>query len=162
MRLSIKICDDLPDHVKTYLHQYYGKCSGPYQYDSGLDLVVPFNYQIEPHTTVVIRTGICCQNVGDTPHGYYLYPRSSLAKTPLRLSNSVGIIDWGYTGEIKAYVDNISDSTYCIDVWNQSNSESKVVKLFQLCSPNLTAIKTNVVNTLTTTERGAKGFGSSH
>ena len=34
--------------------------------------------------------------------GYYLYPRSSISKTPLILANSVGIIDSGYRGNIKA------------------------------------------------------------
>ena len=33
---------------------------------------------------------------------YYLYPRSSISKTPLRMSNSTGIIDAGYRGEIIA------------------------------------------------------------
>ena len=36
-------------------------------------------------------------------------PRSSISKTPLRMSNSVGLIDGGYRGEIMASVDNISD-----------------------------------------------------
>ena len=37
---------------------------------------------------------------------YYLYPRSSVStKTPLRLANSVGIIDSGYRGNIKAVFD---------------------------------------------------------
>ena len=44
------------------------------------------------------------------PTAYYLYPRSSMgSKTPLRLSNSVGIIDAGYRGNIIGVVDNISD-----------------------------------------------------
>ena len=45
--------------------------------------------------------------------GYYLYSRSSTgSKTPLRLSNSVGIIDSGYRGNIKACFDNINNSDF--------------------------------------------------
>ena len=55
---------------------------------------------------------------------YYLYPRSSISKTPLRLCNSVGIIDAGYRGNIMAFVDNI-DEDYDLGT-----------RLFQLCDPN--------------------------
>ena len=48
-------------------------------------------------------------------HGYYLYPRSSIVKTGLRLANSVGIIDAGYRGEIIAVVDNI-DKNFTMNV----------------------------------------------
>ena len=34
-------------------------------------------------------------------------PRSSIVKTPLRLSNSVGVIDRGYRGQVTAVVDNL-------------------------------------------------------
>ena len=41
------------------------------------------------------------------PCSFLLLPRSSISKTPLRLSNSVGLIDAGYRGELQAPVDNI-------------------------------------------------------
>ena len=34
--------------------------------------------------------------------GYYVYPRSSISKTPLVLANHVGIIDSGYRGNLMA------------------------------------------------------------
>jgi hypothetical protein len=40
--------------------------------------------------------------------GYYMYPRSSLSKTKLRLANSVGIIDSGYRGNLIGMFDCIS------------------------------------------------------
>ena len=49
---------------------------------------------------------------------YYLYPRSSIIKTPLRMSNSVGIIDAGYRGNIIGCVDNIGDIPYTVTIWN--------------------------------------------
>ncbi len=44
--------------------------------------------------------------------GYMLVPRSSISKTPLRLANSIGIIDKGYRGKVMVKVDNISDSDF--------------------------------------------------
>ena len=40
--------------------------------------------------------------------GFYLYPRSSISKTNLRLANSVGIIDAGYRGHIMGMFDIVN------------------------------------------------------
>ena len=45
---------------------------------------------------------------------YYLFPRSSISKTPLRLANSIGLIDGGYRGELVGMVDNIYDKDFHI------------------------------------------------
>jgi|SaaInlStandDraft_7_1057024.scaffolds.fasta_scaffold00624_21 hypothetical protein len=39
------------------------------------------------------------------PLAYYLFPRSSISQSNMRMSNSVGIIDSGYRGELIAAVD---------------------------------------------------------
>jgi len=83
---------------------------------------------------------------------YYLYPRSSIMKTSLRLSNSVGIIDAGYRGNIIAIVDNLD---HINDVKIKSGT-----RLFQLCSPNLSSIQFKLVNELSNTSRNNNGFGS--
>lgn len=57
--------------------------------------------------TKIIKTGLAVE----IPDGYYLaiYPRSSTGfRTPLRLSNSVGIIDSDYRGEIGLIFTNTS------------------------------------------------------
>ena len=83
---------------------------------------------------------------------YYLYPRSSISKTPLRLSNSVGIIDAGYRGNIIAKVDNLDrENDYIIEAGT---------RLFQICSPTLDPINIEVVNQLSESSRGSGGFGS--
>ena len=49
--------------------------------------------------------------------GYYMYPRSSLSKTKLRLANSVGIIDSGYRGNLIGMFDLINmkvNETYIV------------------------------------------------
>ena len=82
---------------------------------------------------------------------YYLYSRSSIVKTPLRLANSVGIIDAGYRGNIMAYVDNIKTEDYIVE---------RGTRLFQICSGDLSPLTFEMVNQLSETTRGIGGFGS--
>ena len=42
--------------------------------------------------------------------GYMLVPRSSLAKTGIRLANSIGIVDKNYRGDVSVIIDNVSDN----------------------------------------------------
>lgn len=144
MKLNIKPTSE----VKTYYETYY-ETHVNYDTDSGVDLVTPVETIVKAHSTTKLPLGICCQP--DKVSGYYLYPRSSIIKTPLRLANSVGIIDYTYRGEITAVVDNISDKDYVI--------EAKT-RLFQLCAPDLTPMKFEIVSELTETKRGTGGFGS--
>ena len=78
-------------------------------------------------------------------------PRSSIAKTPLRLCNSIGLIDAGYRGEIKAVVDNIKSELYIVE---------KGQRLFQLVAMDGSPINFQLVDELTETTRGEDGFGS--
>lgn len=83
----------------------------------------------------------------------YIVPRSSIgAKTPLRLSNSVGVIDSGYRGPLGVLYDNISDSDYTI------NAGDRIAQLIVMPSYNF---KAKQVEALDETERGEGGFGSS-
>jgi hypothetical protein len=90
--------------------------------------------------------------------GYYMYPRSSLSKTKLRLANATGIIDSGYRGNLIGMFDLI----------NLSQTEEYVVdkydRLLQICAPGLVPIVVEIVNTFDElgkqTERGTGGFGS--
>ena len=79
--------------------------------DSGIDLFFPEDIRINPGETKEIDLQIQCEALSDQNDNinvsYYLYPRSSIIKTHLRMANSVGIIDAGYRGNIIACVDNI-------------------------------------------------------
>ena len=75
--------------------------------DSGFDLFCPRDLTIPHGKTSFIDLGIQCaayDSKTTSPKPFYVYPRSSLSKTPLRLANSVGIIDSGYRGNILAAV----------------------------------------------------------
>ena len=93
------------------------------------------------------------RNPHSHPVGYFLYPRSSTGtKTPLRLANSLGIIDAGYRGNYIAAFDNIRETVFTVD---------RLQRLVQICPPNLTyPMRVELVEELEQTERGAGGFGS--
>ena len=77
--------------------------------DSGFDLAMPTDVTIIKAISVKLPLAIHCSMYSDSgiPQGFSLLPRSSIIKTPLRLSNSVGVIDRGYRGPITAVVDNL-------------------------------------------------------
>lgn len=118
--------------------------------DSGFDLVCPAEVVVPARSTVFIDLGVRTMREGSNC-GYYLYPRSSLSKTPLRLANSVGIIDAGYRGTLKAAVDNTSDADYTI---------RRGDRLFQICLPTLEPFAVLFAPVYRDTERGEGGFGS--
>ena len=120
-----------------------------HQGDAGLDLFIVKNQTIEPGSSTRIHLGISCENIDLRP--FLLMTRSSISKTPIRLSNSVGLIDAGYRGEIMAAVDNIKDYSYDIE---------KGQRLFQLVSMSGEAIHFDLVDTLSDSSRGEGGFGS--
>ena len=97
--------------------------------------------------------------------GYFLYPRSSISKTPLRLANSLGIIDSGYRGNLIGMFDVVNIDKDEKREYNDSDYYiKKYDKLVQICAPNLCPIFVEIVDTLEQlgeeTERGEGGFGS--
>jgi dUTPase len=111
----------------------------------------------------------CCMRAGKSAPacGFYLYPRSSISKTRMRLANSVGIIDAGYRGDLIAAVDTIGffGSTDIWHVWKETLSPiKKYDRYFQVCAPDLTPFLIHIVDTeqdlSPPTNRGHGGFGS--
>ena len=134
------------------------------QFDAGFDVFCPpllYSPIYGGGKPVKIDMGIQCEArllslaTGDSrPSGFFLYPRSSLAKTPLRLANSVGIIDSGYRGNIAAMFDCHGNGLYSPDIYS---------RLVQLCAPGLVPFYVEIVTSaeaLSSTARGVGGFGS--
>ena len=117
--------------------------------DAGLDLYTLCDIEFLPGETKVIKFGIACESID--AKSYFLLPRSSISKTPLRMSNSIGLIDGGYRGEIMAMCDNIK--TY-------KHNVKKGDRLFQIVSADLSPINYKIVKSLSNTSRGEGGFGS--
>ena len=120
--------------------------------DAGLDLVA---------TTIIGETlGSITYGLGialEIPEGFVglVFPRSSIRKTNLQLSNSVGVIDSGYRGELQATfnkvqgIDNVERENYKVG--------DRVCQIIIIPFP---PIEFNEVNELSNTERGEGGFGS--
>jgi dUTP pyrophosphatase len=159
--------------------------------DAGFDLYTPT--QITPTTTGCnkIDLGVICSatlltntyaNTGTTTNsyveqstGYYMYPRSSLSKTRLRLANSVGIIDSSYRGHLIGMFDYVpllggsGSETPQPDLNLDPSTPNKDVvmkfdRLVQICAPSLIPIYVEVVENMESlgaqTQRGGGGFGS--
>ena len=79
---------------------------------SGMDLYVPEDIVIPAGQTVFIDHQIkATPDTGPTSYtstqrGFWLLPRSSISKTPLRMANSIGLIDPDYRGNIIAAITN--------------------------------------------------------
>jgi dUTP pyrophosphatase len=111
--------------------------------DAGIDVFTSSTIEATGSSLVKINSNLKCamyfrgndgNNIDSSwnliPSGFYVYPRSSTCiNTPLRLANSVGIIDSGYRGEIIGLFDNIKPTNYVVE---------KYQRLFQICPPNLT------------------------
>lgn len=128
--------------VPTYAHET----------DAAADLYAMEDVALKEHSLGnKIRTGVKIQ----LPEGWLalIIPRSSIgAKTPLRLSNSVGLIDSGYRGELGVLYDNIGDEPYVI------NAGDRIAQLLVMPSYRFQA---KVVDVLADSDRGETGFGDS-
>ena len=129
--------------------KYYENHGHFHKGDAGLDLYVLENIEFDANETKVIKLGISCEPENGV--AYYLMPRSSISKTPLRMSNSIGLIDGGYRGEIMASCDNVKNYSYKVAAGE---------RLFQLVAANSSPISYTIVSELSLSTRGDGGFGS--
>ena len=123
------------------------------EYAAGYDLYAATEYDIEimPHSTVKIGTGISME----LPEGTFgaIFARSGLAtKKGLRPANCIGVCDSDYRGEYIVPLHNDTDEIMSIEPGE---------RIAQLIIMNFNPIEFNVVNSLSDTERGDGGFGSS-
>lgn len=154
--------------IQSINHNMYENHSTYHEGDAGLDLFFVEDQEFEPHSLGnTIKFGIKCEMFKGIEHispfgrsytrsksmSYMLVPRSSISKTPLRMSNSIGIIDAGYRGEIMAKVDNLSNEIFSV---------KKGERLFQLIHPSLKSFSVKCVDELSMTTRGEGGFGSTN
>ena len=89
------------------------------------------------------RNSIPSPFIVNGPSPFYLYPRSSIAKTPVRLANNVGIIDSGYRGNIGAFFDIIGVG---ITSTNHVRILEKHQRVVQICANDLSPFKVILVN----------------
>ncbi len=139
--------------VSENVKEFYENHSSAFEGDVGIDLFIPHNVNIPAKSTYLIDLEISCELINSQGQnvGYFIYPRSSISKTPLRLSNSVGVIDAKYRHTLKISLDNHSNNPYNL---------VKGQRLVQIVSGNLEPMKFCIVDKLSESSRG-EGFGSS-
>ena len=139
--------------------------------DAGMDLVAT-SKSFDTDGNVVYGTGLAFE----IPKGYVglIFPRSSNAKQQLLLSNSVGVIDSGYRGEVmlkfKSSASSFSLKTLFKLIFNQDakttlinnqkisyNVGERIGQIIILPYPQ---IEFEEAEELSETERGKGGYGS--
>jgi len=160
---DIELQELLKSKYETYIHKIKQNKKETHV-DSGFDLFVPTEIVLgedESMKDIDHCVKIACYSYPELePVPFYLFPRSSMSKTPFRMANSVGIIDMGYRGVIKSSVDvkKCGNNNYSLPAFS---------RLFQVCSFNLMPFehiylvdKNDVRFAAESTLRGRGGFGS--
>lgn len=119
--------------------------------DVGLDLVATSKKIVDKDTYGYYEYGTGLAISIPDGYGGFIFPRSSLSKTGHILANSVGVIDPGYTGEIKVRFKHIPG---CVGY----NKGDKIAQL--VIMPYVKDIEFEVVDDLEESSRGEGGFGS--
>lgn len=117
---------------------------------AGMDFYLPRPETFIPHETRLVPLGVAVE----VPKGHMLIvaPRSSTGiKTPLRMTNSIGVIDSDYRGEINAVFENTSNEAYI------AHEGDRLVQGILIEVPK---VLIQEVEELTETKRGVGGFGS--
>ena len=130
--------------------------------DAGMDLVATEILKDTPEQ-ITYGMGVAIE----IPEGFVglVFPRSSIRKTGLQLSNSVGVIDSGYRGEIQATFNKVFGGDRFYDetknTEDTSNDFYKVGdRIAQIMIIPYPPIEFTEVDELSDSERGEGGFGS--
>ncbi len=134
-----------------------GKCVSVPEYQSalaaGADLCACIDepVAIPPHGRALIPSGIAIE-MEKAGFGAFIFARSGLAsKSGVCLANSVGVVDGDYRGQIKVALLNTTDAEYTVQPFD---------RIAQLVFLPVETADFELADSLSDTERGAGGFGS--
>ena len=117
--------------------------------DAGMDITTT---HIISNTTfdVTYGSGLALE----VPRGYMclIFPRSSIKNYELFLTNSVGVLDSGYRGEVLVLLRNEQNEPFVVSVGDRIAQLDPV--------PVLTGARLELVDDVNETVRGTGGFGS--
>ena len=121
--------------------------------DAGMDLYAT-SMEKDGYGSITYGTGIALE----IPEGYVglIFPRSSIYKTGLRLSNSVGVADSGYRGEIFIKFKPFKVPYRCTRPTEYEVGD-RIAQLIIMPYPQIEFVE---AETLSDSDRGAGGFGS--
>lgn len=116
--------------------------------DAGADLTATSKHWDDEKQCFIYGTGIATE----IPEGYVglIFPRSSIRKYGLILTNSVGVIDSHYRGEIMCSFKSVGNSV-------SYNVGDKIAQLVIIPYPEIRYVE---VTELSETDRGEGGHGS--
>lgn len=116
--------------------------------DAGYDLYA-VSTSVDKNYNVVYGTGIAVE----IPAGYVglVFPRSSIASKDIMLSNSVGVIDSGYRGEVMAKFKRVTGEFDSYQVGD------RIAQLIIIPYPEVVFVE---ADELTDSDRGIGGYGS--
>ena len=130
--------------------------------DAGMDLVATSIISDTPEQ-ITYGMGIALE----IPEGFVglIFPRSSVRKTGLDLSNAVGVVDSGYRGELQATFNKVFGGDRFYDetknTEDTSNNFYKIGdRIAQIMIIPYPPIEFKEVDELSDSERGEGGFGS--
>jgi dUTP pyrophosphatase len=118
--------------------------------DSGMDISALQDCTVAPGSTILVKTGLAL----GIPKGYEIQvrPRSGVSlKTMLRVSNSPGTVDQGFTGEVCVIITNFGTTEVVIE---------KGYRIAQIVLAKVAKAELRVVDDLEDTDRGDGGWGS--
>ena len=133
--------------------------------DAGFDLFTPLSEKSDLKNKVnkvdfKVKTAMYKNN---EPVSFTMHPRSSIYKTPFRLTNSTGIIDSGYRGNLGSVFDILPNGMVIL-MGNLVYEEKDYDRYVQVCAPSLKRFYVEIVENEELlgmdTERGSGGFGS--
>ena len=137
--------------------------------DAGLALPATSMY-FDEYGNICYGTGLAFE----IPEGYVglIFPRSSICKEQLLLSNAVGVIDSGYRGEVsfKFKPSMALDNRQCVKadeekLWSIAVRQNDIYKvgdrIGQMIIMPYPSVEFEEVEELSETERGEGGYGSS-
>jgi dUTP pyrophosphatase len=119
--------------------------------DAGMDLVAT-SVISENDTQITYGIGLALE----IPNGFVglIFPRSSVRKTRLMLSNCVGVVDSGYRGELQATFNKVNQNSIAE---NDYTVGDRIAQIMIIPHP---PIEFEEADELSDTERGDGGFGS--
>lgn len=191
LRLYVDVNDiNLIDRYREAANEHNNRLlNNPHNIDAGFDLFAPggpdsrddHNYDPSvlrfygpgwenqsPVNRLNLRVSCSARIFTDTGKnfdtGYYMHPRSSLSRTPLRLANSTGIIDAGYRGHLMGMFDVVNLPDNLSDSREADYFGRKFDRYLQICAPGMIPIVVEIVDFREElgeeTARGGGGFGS--
>lgn len=113
------------------------------------DITLNESYTLEPNELHNFSTGLRAEIQKN--YCVLVFPRSSLGQKKLIIPNSVGVIDSDYRGEIKVPLLNLSEAPITL------YEGQRVAQGLLVSSKQCKLLK---VDTISTTNRGSGGFGS--